>query len=240
MDKPKLHYGWIVILMGLLVLIGAHGFGRMSYTLMPVGADPLMPPGQDEPPGPDEYERAQAPVYAFLYALAQAGVRNDAASPSARIWAARQRFDARGATARVAAGVGGASRRRGRREWPRARPRPLGPLARRDREGGAGGDGRGRRAPPRRRRARHLRSHASPRPDGARPRVDRRRRPAPQHGELGALALAARRQSRRQPVLARHDGARGRRGARARARARRAEPLGVGRAGIRPGRGNVG
>ncbi len=34
MDKPKLHYGWIVILMGLLVLIGAHGFGRMSYTLI--------------------------------------------------------------------------------------------------------------------------------------------------------------------------------------------------------------
>jgi MFS family permease len=34
MNKPKLHYGWIVILMGLLVLIGAHGFGRMSYTLI--------------------------------------------------------------------------------------------------------------------------------------------------------------------------------------------------------------
>jgi len=34
MDKPRMHYGWIVILMGLLVLIGAHGFGRMSYTLI--------------------------------------------------------------------------------------------------------------------------------------------------------------------------------------------------------------
>jgi MFS family permease len=34
MEKPKLHYGWIVIFMGLLVLIGAHGFGRMSYTLI--------------------------------------------------------------------------------------------------------------------------------------------------------------------------------------------------------------
>lgn len=34
MDKPRLHYGWIVILMGLLVTIGAHGFGRMSYTLI--------------------------------------------------------------------------------------------------------------------------------------------------------------------------------------------------------------
>jgi MFS family permease len=34
MNNPRLHYGWIVILMGLLVLIGAHGFGRMSYTLI--------------------------------------------------------------------------------------------------------------------------------------------------------------------------------------------------------------
>jgi MFS family permease len=34
MEKPKLHYGWIVIFMGLLVTIGAHGFGRMSYTLI--------------------------------------------------------------------------------------------------------------------------------------------------------------------------------------------------------------
>jgi sugar phosphate permease len=33
-EKPKLHYGWIVIFMGLLVTIGAHGFGRMSYTLI--------------------------------------------------------------------------------------------------------------------------------------------------------------------------------------------------------------
>ncbi|MDQ7785855.1 MAG: MFS transporter [Desulfomonilaceae bacterium] len=28
------HYGWIVIFTGLLVTIGAHGFGRMSYTLI--------------------------------------------------------------------------------------------------------------------------------------------------------------------------------------------------------------
>jgi len=34
MEKPKLHYGWIVIFTGLLVTIGAHGFGRMSYTLI--------------------------------------------------------------------------------------------------------------------------------------------------------------------------------------------------------------
>lgn len=29
-----MHYGWIVIFTGLLVTIGAHGFGRMSYTLI--------------------------------------------------------------------------------------------------------------------------------------------------------------------------------------------------------------
>ncbi|MEW5912714.1 MAG: MFS transporter [Thermodesulfobacteriota bacterium] len=34
MSNGKLHYGWIVILTGLLVTIGAHGFGRMSYTLI--------------------------------------------------------------------------------------------------------------------------------------------------------------------------------------------------------------
>ncbi|RJX30114.1 MAG: MFS transporter [Desulfarculus sp.] len=34
MSHGKLHYGWIVILTGLLVTIGAHGFGRMSYTLI--------------------------------------------------------------------------------------------------------------------------------------------------------------------------------------------------------------
>ncbi len=32
-DK-KIHYGWIVIFMGLLTTIGSHGFGRMAYTLI--------------------------------------------------------------------------------------------------------------------------------------------------------------------------------------------------------------
>jgi len=32
--KGKLHYGWIVIFMGLLTTIAAHGFGRMSYTII--------------------------------------------------------------------------------------------------------------------------------------------------------------------------------------------------------------
>ena len=30
----KIHYGWVVIFTGLLVTIGAHGFGRMSYTII--------------------------------------------------------------------------------------------------------------------------------------------------------------------------------------------------------------
>lgn len=34
MRENRLHYGWIVIFMGLLTTIGAHGFGRTSYTLI--------------------------------------------------------------------------------------------------------------------------------------------------------------------------------------------------------------
>jgi len=34
MKNTRLHYGWIVIFMGLLTTIAAHGFGRMSYTII--------------------------------------------------------------------------------------------------------------------------------------------------------------------------------------------------------------
>jgi len=34
MKEGKLHYGWVVIFMGLLTAIAAHGFGRMSYTVI--------------------------------------------------------------------------------------------------------------------------------------------------------------------------------------------------------------
>lgn len=34
MQGEKLHYGWIVIFIGLLTTIAAHGFGRMSYTII--------------------------------------------------------------------------------------------------------------------------------------------------------------------------------------------------------------
>jgi len=34
MEKKKLHYGWLVIFMGLFTTIAAHGFGRMAYTII--------------------------------------------------------------------------------------------------------------------------------------------------------------------------------------------------------------
>jgi len=34
MKERKVHYGWVVIFMGLLTAIAAHGFGRMSYTII--------------------------------------------------------------------------------------------------------------------------------------------------------------------------------------------------------------
>lgn len=54
------------------------------------GSDPLEHPEQREPGRPDEYERILAPVYAFLYGLAQASESEPrgAGSPSARLWRA--------------------------------------------------------------------------------------------------------------------------------------------------------
>ncbi len=34
MEQKKIHYGWIVIFMGLFTTIAAHGFGRMAYTII--------------------------------------------------------------------------------------------------------------------------------------------------------------------------------------------------------------
>ncbi len=34
MKDDRLHYGWVVIFMGLLATIAAHGFGRMSDTII--------------------------------------------------------------------------------------------------------------------------------------------------------------------------------------------------------------
>lgn len=32
--EKKLHYGWIVIIMGMVTTVAAHGFGRMAYTIL--------------------------------------------------------------------------------------------------------------------------------------------------------------------------------------------------------------
>ena len=57
--------------------------------LGPPGTDPLDPPDvEPDPDSPDDYERIAAPVYAFLFALAQAGTPGGrpGGSPSKRIW----------------------------------------------------------------------------------------------------------------------------------------------------------
>ena len=57
--------------------------------LTPPGTDPLDPPDvSPEPDSADDYERIVAPVYAFLFALAQAGTPGGrpGGSPSKRIW----------------------------------------------------------------------------------------------------------------------------------------------------------
>jgi predicted phosphodiesterase len=57
--------------------------------IAPGGPDPLEPPAEaEEPASADEYERVQAPVYAFLFGLAQAtvGERVGGADPSLRVW----------------------------------------------------------------------------------------------------------------------------------------------------------
>lgn len=56
--------------------------------MQPVGPDPLEPPGESEPPTPEMYERAQGPIYALLYALAQGTdpLRAGAGNPTVRLW----------------------------------------------------------------------------------------------------------------------------------------------------------
>jgi len=56
----------------------------------PPAGDPLAPPEGDDPITADEYESAQAPVYALLYSLAQATSpgRVSGAGSSARVWQA--------------------------------------------------------------------------------------------------------------------------------------------------------
>src|SRR4051794_17082626 len=68
--------------------LGVAAVERALGIIPGAGPDPLDAPDDTVPVSPEEYERAQAPVYELLFSLAQAGTRVDAASPSARIWAA--------------------------------------------------------------------------------------------------------------------------------------------------------
>jgi predicted phosphodiesterase len=57
--------------------------------LQPAGPDPLAPPtDEQELDSPDDYERIITPIYAFLFALAQAGGggAHPGGTPSKRIW----------------------------------------------------------------------------------------------------------------------------------------------------------
>lgn len=57
--------------------------------LVPGGPDPLDPPSHEpEPDAPESYERISAPVYAFLFALAQAGATggHPGGTPTKRFW----------------------------------------------------------------------------------------------------------------------------------------------------------
>jgi Calcineurin-like phosphoesterase len=67
------------------------GLGLVERTLgfAPALPDPLAEPDSaPEPDSPDDYERITAPIYAFLFALAQAGAlsRHPGGTPSKRVW----------------------------------------------------------------------------------------------------------------------------------------------------------
>ena len=66
------------------------------------GPDPLAPPEDEPETTVAEYERVQTPVYALLFALAQAtvGERRGGADPSARIWQMLSGGDTRAAKVR--------------------------------------------------------------------------------------------------------------------------------------------
>jgi hypothetical protein len=69
--------------------LGVGAVERVLGMTPSTGPDPLVPPEDREPAEIDEYERVQTPVYAFLFALAQAtpSEGRGAASPSIRSWA---------------------------------------------------------------------------------------------------------------------------------------------------------
>ena len=178
--------------------------------LSPALPDPLDDPDhQPEPDSPDDYEQITAPIYAFLFALAQAGPLSGhpGGTPSKRVWDALSGGDsAAGKIRGWLLGFGGAPGSRGGGEPARPRAGPGGPLARRDHQGGRECDGRGGRAPPDRRATRRLRPHPPPRPDAGGGRVaPRGPRPKPlERRQLGPQPEPAALARRQQPILAGH------------------------------------
>jgi len=70
--------------------------------LAPTGPDPLAPPDDESSDEPEDYERIAAPVFAFLYALAQAGAgeKHPGGTPTKRIWDTLTGGDTRSAKVR--------------------------------------------------------------------------------------------------------------------------------------------
>ena len=137
-------------------------------------------PGDSGSASVEDYERTLAPVYAFLFALAQAGsaggtarrsqpFRQGLAGPGRRLRPRRQ-------APRLVAGHGRPPGRGGRRQPTRPGPGQVRPLPRRDHAGRTGGDRRGdppaghRRGPSDLRATRTAAGRCAPRPDGGCPK----------------------------------------------------------------------
>ncbi|CAN5147726.1 hypothetical protein BH24ACT23_BH24ACT23_03790 [soil metagenome] len=65
--------------------------------LTPEGPDPLNPPGEEDSDEAEDYERIVAPVYSFLFAIAQAAARggHPGGTPTKRLWDALSGGDSR-------------------------------------------------------------------------------------------------------------------------------------------------
>ncbi len=70
--------------------------------LTPTGPDPLAPPDEGSLDEAEDYERIAAPVFAFLYAIAQAGagVKHPGGTPTKRMWDSLTGGDSRSAKLR--------------------------------------------------------------------------------------------------------------------------------------------
>ena len=145
----------------------------------------------------EDYERIQAPVYAFLFTLAQAGSAGRAARGRQPLGpglaGGRGRLRPRREASRLAPGHGRPARGGGRRQPARPGAGQIRPLPRRDHERGPGRDRRGDAPPGHRRRPPDLRPHAPQGPDARGERLAAARGHSPvEHRQLGLRPGAAR------------------------------------------------